>query len=34
MTVEVIDPVADYAALMRELIDFGAVAKLFASGFR
>ncbi|MCJ2013854.1 alpha-D-glucose phosphate-specific phosphoglucomutase [Methylobacterium sp. J-076] len=34
MAVEVIDPVADYAALMRELIDFEAVSALFASGFR
>ncbi len=34
MAVEVIDPVADYAELMRELIDFAAVSKLFASGFR
>ncbi len=34
MAVEVIDPVADYAELMRDLIDFEAVAKLFASGFR
>ena len=34
MTVEVIDPVADYAALMRELFDFDALSKLFASGFR
>lgn len=34
MTVTVIDPVADYAALMRELIDFDAVRALFAGGFR
>ena len=34
MAVEVIDPVADYAALMHELIDFDAIARLFASGFR
>ncbi|MDP4024025.1 alpha-D-glucose phosphate-specific phosphoglucomutase [Methylobacterium sp. NEAU 140] len=34
MTVAVIDPVADYAALMAELIDFAAVRRLFASGFR
>ncbi len=34
MAVEVIDPVADYAELMRELIDFEAVSKMFASGFR
>lgn len=32
--VEVIDPVADYAALMRTLIDFEVVRDLFASGFR
>ncbi|MBZ8133690.1 alpha-D-glucose phosphate-specific phosphoglucomutase [Afifella sp. IM 167] len=34
MTVEVIDPVADYAELMGELFDFEAIGKLFASGFR
>ncbi|MCJ2023817.1 alpha-D-glucose phosphate-specific phosphoglucomutase [Methylobacterium sp. J-067] len=34
MAVEVIDPVADYAELMRELIDFEAVSRMFASGFR
>ena len=34
MTVTVIDPVADYAELMRTLIDFDAVSRLFASGFR
>ena len=34
MVVEVIDPVADYAALMAELIDFDAIRRLFASGFR
>ena len=33
-TVTVIDPVADYAALMETLIDFPRVAALFASGFR
>ena len=33
MTVEVADPVTDYAALMRTLFDFGAIAKLFKSGF-
>ncbi len=33
-TVTVIDPVADYAALMETLIDFEAVAALFRSGFR
>lgn len=34
MEVEVIDPVADYEALMRELFDFEAIAGLFAGGFR
>jgi phosphoglucomutase len=34
MTVEVVDPVADYAALMEELFDFDAIRALFASGFR
>lgn len=34
MTVEVIDPVKDYAALMEELFDFGAIRALFAGGFR
>ncbi len=34
MTVEVIDPVADYLALMRQLFDFEAISRLFASGFR
>src|SRR4051794_30035712 len=34
MAVEVIDPVADYAELMERLIDFGAIAELFRSGFR
>lgn len=33
MTVEVIDPVADYAALMEELFDFPAIRALIASGF-
>ena len=32
--VEVIDPVADHAALMRELFDFDAIRALFARGFR
>jgi len=32
--VEVIDPVADYAELMEQLIDFNAVSELFRSGFR
>jgi phosphoglucomutase len=34
MTVEVIDPVADYAELMEQLIDFEKIAALFRSGFR
>lgn len=34
MTVEVIDPVKDYAELMEELFDFDALRKLFKSGFR
>src|SRR5690606_22770100 len=34
MVVEVIDPVADYAALMQTLFDFEAIRGLFASGFR
>ena len=33
MIVEVIDPVADYAALMATLFDFDAIRALFASGF-
>ncbi|MDO8358468.1 MAG: alpha-D-glucose phosphate-specific phosphoglucomutase [Devosia sp.] len=33
MVVEVIDPVADYAALMQTLFDFPAIANLFADGF-
>jgi len=34
MTVEVIDPVADYASLMQTLFDFDAIRALFKSGFR
>jgi len=34
MTVEVVDPVADYAELMAQLFDFGKIKALFASGFR
>ncbi|WP_298198030.1 alpha-D-glucose phosphate-specific phosphoglucomutase [Novosphingobium sp.] len=34
LTVEVIDPVADYAALMETLFDFAAIRALFAEGFR
>lgn len=33
-TIEVIDPVADYAGLMARLFDFDAIRALFASGFR
>ncbi|NNU80986.1 alpha-D-glucose phosphate-specific phosphoglucomutase [Halovulum dunhuangense] len=33
MVVEVIDPVADYAALMERLFDFDAIRTLFRSGF-
>ena len=33
MTVEVIDPVADYAALMQTCFDFDAIRALFAGGF-
>ena len=32
--IEVVDPVADYQALMEELFDFPAIKALFASGFR
>jgi phosphoglucomutase len=34
MTVEVVDPVADYRALMETLFDFDALRALFESGFR
>ena len=34
MSVEVIDPVADYAALMQHLFDFEAIKALFQGGFR
>lgn len=34
MQVSVIDPVADYAAVMRGLFDFDAIRKLLASSFR
>jgi phosphoglucomutase len=34
MNVEVIDPVADYAELMEQLVDFDKIADLFRSGFR
>jgi phosphoglucomutase len=33
MTVEVIDPVADYAALMEKLFDFEAIRAMFKGGF-
>ncbi|KXU84072.1 phosphoglucomutase [Paraburkholderia monticola] len=33
MTVEVVDPVADYAELMQRLFDFDAIRALFARGF-
>ena len=34
MAIEVIDPVADHAAVLRGLFDFDAIRRLFASGFR
>ncbi|MCV2447028.1 alpha-D-glucose phosphate-specific phosphoglucomutase [Paracoccus sp. DMF] len=34
MQIEVVDPVADYAALMREIFDFAKIRALFAGGFR
>ena len=34
MAVEVVDPVADYAALMETLFDFDAIRALIAGGFR
>jgi phosphoglucomutase len=33
MAIEVIDPVADHAAVLRGLFDFDAIRRLFASGF-
>jgi phosphoglucomutase len=33
-SVEIVDPVAQYAALMRTLFDFDAIRALFAGGFR
>ncbi len=33
MEIEIVDPVADYAALMEELFDFDAIRALFAGGF-
>ena len=32
-TLEIVDPVENYAALMRTLFDFGAIKAMFASGF-
>jgi phosphoglucomutase len=34
MAVDVVDPVADYAALMETLFDFPAIRAMFAGGFR
>ena len=34
MEIEVVDPVADYAALMESLFDFKAISAMFARGFR
>jgi len=34
MRIEIVDPVADYAALMETLFDFDAIRALFQSGFR
>jgi len=34
MDVEIIDPVADYAALMETLFDFAAIKQMIAGGFR
>lgn len=34
MTVEVVDPVRDYADMMESLFDFNALRRLFESGFR
>ncbi|MEE2945409.1 MAG: alpha-D-glucose phosphate-specific phosphoglucomutase [Pseudomonadota bacterium] len=34
MSVEIIDPVSDYAELMGTLFDFNAIKSLFATGFR
>jgi phosphoglucomutase len=33
MKVEIVDPVADYAALMRTIVDFDKIRALFAGGF-
>ncbi len=34
MAIEIVDPVADYAELMEELFDFGAIRDLLTGGFR
>ncbi|ABD56034.1 alpha-D-glucose phosphate-specific phosphoglucomutase [Jannaschia sp. CCS1] len=34
LSVEIVNPVADYAELMESLFDFGKIRALFASGFR
>ncbi len=34
MAIEVVDPVADYQALMARLFDFDAIARMIAGGFR
>ncbi|WP_421855077.1 alpha-D-glucose phosphate-specific phosphoglucomutase [Oricola sp.] len=34
MRIEIVDPVADYAEMMRRLFDFHAIRELFESGFR
>lgn len=34
MTIDVIDPVADYAGLMQSIFDFDAIRSLFSQGFR
>ena len=34
MIIDVVDPVADYAALMKSLFDFPALRSMFAAGFR
>jgi phosphoglucomutase len=34
LTVEIVDPVADYARLMETLVDFDRIARMFAGGFR
>ena len=34
MVVEIVDPIADYLAMMERLVDFDRIRALFASGFR